>query len=208
MLEIEGLSIEESSLVYKPAEDSFLAMKAISKIASKMGRKEVDVADIGTGTGLLGIYAASMLNTKRLVLADINPHAVELAKRNYKLNRLKLKNKNTDVEIIRSDLLQNIQGRFNLIIFNAPYLRGSISSHLPIIEKAWNGGRRGIEVSEEYLNEAQTKLRENGTVLLIASSLSDFEGLKERIKELGYRIDDIIKEHYFFEDIIALTLKR
>ncbi|MGC9098987.1 MAG: HemK2/MTQ2 family protein methyltransferase [Candidatus Micrarchaeia archaeon] len=208
MLEIDGLEIEESELVYKPAEDSFLAMKAISKIASKMGRKEVDVADIGTGTGLLGIYAASMLNTKRLVLADINPHAVELAKRNYKLNRLKLKNKNTDVEIIRSDLLQNIQGRFNLIIFNAPYLRGSISSHLPIIEKAWNGGRRGIEVSEEYLNEAQTKLRENGTVLLIASSLSDFEGLKERIKELGYRIDDIIKEHYFFEDIIALTLKR
>ncbi|MGC8699384.1 MAG: HemK2/MTQ2 family protein methyltransferase [Candidatus Micrarchaeia archaeon] len=208
MLEIDGLEIEESELVYKPAEDSFLAMKAISKIASKMGRKEVDVADIGTGTGLLGIYAASMLNTKRLVLADINQHAVELAKRNYQLNKLKLKNKNADVEIVRSDLLQNIHGSFDLIIFNAPYLRGSISSHLPTIEKAWNGGRRGIEVSEEYLNEAQTKLRENGTVLLIASSLSDFEGLKERIKELGYRIDDIIKEHYFFEDIIALTLKR
>mgnify|MGYP001626377872 FL=1 len=208
MLEIEGLNIEESELVYKPAEDSFLAIRTIGKIASEIGDKEVEIADIGTGTGLLGIYAASLLNTKRLVLADINLHAVELAKRNYQLNKLKLKDKNANVEIVRSDLLQNIQGSFDLIIFNAPYLRGSISSHLPIIEKAWNGGRRGIEISEKFLDEAKAKLNKNGTILLIASSLSDFEGLNKRINELGYKTNDIAKEHYFFEDIIALILKR
>ncbi len=208
MLEIEGLNIEESELVYKPAEDSFLAMRTIGKIASEIGDKEVEIADIGTGTGLLGIYAASLLNTKRLVLADINLHAVELAKRNYQLNKLKLKDKNANVEIVRSDLLQNIQGSFDLIIFNAPYLRGSISSHLPTIEKAWNGGRRGIEISEKFLDEAKAKLNKNGTILLIASSLSDFEGLNRRINELGYKTNDIAKEHYFFEDIIALILKR
>jgi len=208
VLEIEGLNIEESELVYKPAEDSFLAMRTIGKIASEIGDKEVEIADIGTGTGLLGIYAASLLNTKRLVLADINLHAVELAKRNYQLNKLKLKDKNANVEIVRSDLLQNIQGSFDLIIFNAPYLRGSISSHLPTIEKAWNGGRRGIEISEKFLDEAKAKLNKNGTILLIASSLSDFEGLNKRINELGYKTNDIAKEHYFFEDIIALILKR
>lgn len=208
MLEIEGLNIEESELVYKPAEDSFLAMRTIGKIASEIGDKEVEIADIGTGTGLLGIYAASLLNTKRLVLADINLHAVELAKRNYQLNKLKLKDKNANVEIVRSDLLQNIQGSFDLIIFNAPYLRGSISSHLPIIEKAWNGGRGGIEISEKFLDQAKAKLNKNGTILLIASSLSDFEGLNRRINELGYKTNDIAKEHYFFEDIIALILKR
>jgi len=40
----------------------------------------------------------------------------------------------------------------------------------------------------------------------LASSLSDIDTLRKKIDELGYRIRSELKEHYFFEDIIAITI--
>jgi hypothetical protein len=40
----------------------------------------------------------------------------------------------------------------------------------------------------------------------LASSLSDIDTLRKRIDELGYKIMNELKEHYFFEDIIAMTI--
>jgi release factor glutamine methyltransferase len=202
MLGVEGIKIETSSFVYNPAEDSFLAMKAIKSIADDF-KYHASIADIGTGTGILGIYAASVINAKRLVMCDINPHAVKLAKKNYELNNLQCKN----VEILKSNLFENVEDSFDFIIFNAPYLKGIYSSP-GIIGKAWNGGREGIEISVKFLEEARMHSHASSRILLIASSLSNFEGLKKEINKLGYIIEDIMKEHYFFEDIIALILTR
>ncbi|MGC8710666.1 MAG: HemK2/MTQ2 family protein methyltransferase [Candidatus Micrarchaeia archaeon] len=202
MLEVEGVKIENSALVYEPAEDTFLAMNAIKKAAEGL-KAPASIIDIGTGTGILGIYAASITHAKRLVLCDINKHAIELAQRNYELNGLNCK----DVEIKESDLFENIDGVFDLLIFNAPYLRSTYSSP-SMLNKAWEGGRRGIEISIKFLNQAAAHSDANSRIILIASSLSDFDGLKKSIEELGYEVKDLAKEHYFFEDIIALTLAK
>ena len=197
----EGLEIKEDAQVYKPAEDSLLAIKAIKGLNNL--RKQ-DILDIGTGSGILGLYAATLFHAKKLVMSDINKRACKLAEKNYMLNKDKLNG--TDVTILKSDLFENIKGRYDLIIFNAPYLRGSIDAHLPIIERAWNGGPTGIEIALRFLNEASTHLKKNGVIILLASSLSDVAMLRKKIDELGYRIKSELKEHYFFEDIIAITM--
>jgi len=197
----EGLEIKEDAQVYKPAEDSLLAIKAIKGLNNL--RKQ-DILDIGTGSGILGLYAATLFHAKKLVMSDINKRACKLAEKNYMLNKDKLNG--TDVTILKSDLFENIKGRYDLIIFNAPYLRGSIDAHLPIIERAWNGGPTGIEIALRFLNEASTHLKKNGVIILLASSLSDVDMLRKKIYELGYRIKSELKEHYFFEDIIAITM--
>jgi len=197
----EGLEIKEDAQVYKPAEDSLLAIKAIKGLNNL--RKQ-DILDIGTGSGILGLYAATLFHAKKLVMSDINKRACKLAEKNYMLNKDKLNG--TDVTILKSDLFENIKGRYDLIIFNAPYLRGSIDAHLPIIERAWNGGPTGIEIALRFLNEASTHLKKNGVIILLASSLSDVDMLRKKIDELGYRINSELKEHYFFEDIIAITM--
>ena len=197
----EGLEIKEDAQVYKPAEDSLLAIKAIRGLNNL--RKQ-DILDIGTGSGILGLYAATLFHAKKLVMSDINKRACKLAEKNYMLNKDKLNG--TDVTILKSDLFENIKGRYDLIIFNAPYLRGSIDAHLPIIERAWNGGPTGIEIALRFLNEASTHLKKNGVIILLASSLSDVDMLRKKIDELGYRIKSELKEHYFFEDIIAITM--
>jgi len=197
----EGLEIKEDAQVYKPAEDSLLAIKAIKGLNNL--RKQ-DILDIGAGSGILGLYAATLFHAKKLVMSDINKRACKLAEKNYMLNKDKLNG--TDVTILKSDLFENIKGRYDLIIFNAPYLRGSIDAHLPIIERAWNGGPTGIEIALRFLNEASTHLKKNGVIILLASSLSDVDMLRKKIDELGYRIKSELKEHYFFEDIIAITM--
>ncbi|MGC8662755.1 MAG: HemK2/MTQ2 family protein methyltransferase, partial [Candidatus Micrarchaeia archaeon] len=201
MQEIKGIKIEEDSSVYEPSDDSFLAMKAIDLLANTTKDKKFEILDVGTGTGLLGIYAANRLNAGRLVLVDINEHAVALAKKNSKINRGLLR---CEIEIIKSDLFEKVAGTFDLIIFNAPYLRGNYSEKQPIIERAWNGGANGIEVSERFMQEARSRLKENGTIILTASSFGNLKKLEKKIKELGYKIKMILKEHYFFEDIIAI----
>jgi len=200
-MELEGLEIKEDAQVYKPAEDSLLAIKAIKGLNNL--RKQ-DILDIGTGSGILGLYAAMLFHAKKLVMSDINKRACKLAEKNYMLNKDKLNG--TDVTILKSDLFENIKGRYDLIIFNAPYLRGSIDAHLPIIERAWNGGPTGIEIALRFLDEASTHLKKNGVIILLASSLSDVDMLRKKIDELGYRIKSELKEHYFFEDIIAITI--
>jgi len=197
----EGLEIKEDAQVYKPAEDSLLAIKAIKGLNNL---RKLDILDIGTGSGILGLYAAMLFHAKKLVMSDINKRACKLAEKNYVLNKDKLNG--TDVTILKSDLFENIKGRYDLIIFNAPYLRGSIDAHLPIIERAWNGGPTGIEIALRFLNEASTHLKKNGVIILLASSLSDVDMLRKKIDELGYRIKSELKEHYFFEDIIAITM--
>ena len=199
----EGLEIKEDAQVYKPAEDSLLAIKAIKGL-NNLRKPDIDILDIGTGSGILGLYAATLFHAKKLVMSDINKRACKLAEKNYVLNKDKLNG--TDVTILKSDLFENIKGRYDLIIFNAPYLRGSIDAHLPIIERAWNGGPTGIEIALRFLNEASTHLKKNGVIILLASSLSDVDMLRKKIDELGYKIKSELKEHYFFEDIIAITI--
>ena len=171
----EGLEIKEDAQVYKPAEDSLLAIKAINGLNNL--RKQ-DILDIGTGSGILGLYAAMLFHAKKLVMSDINKRACKLAEKNYVLNKDKLNG--TNVTILKSDLFENIKGRYDLIIFNAPYLRGSIDAHLPIIERAWNGGPTGIEIALRFLNEASTHLKKNGVIILLASSLSDVDMLRKK----------------------------
>jgi len=200
-MKLEGLEIKEEALVYRPAEDSLLAIKAIKALKNF---SEPEVLDVGTGSGILGLYAAMLFHAKKLVMSDINKRACMLAERNYMLNKDKLSG--TNVIILKSDLFENIKGRYDIIIFNAPYLKGSIDAHLPIIERAWNGGPTGIEVSLRFLNEAFSHLKKNGAIILLASSLSDIDTLRKGIDELGYKIMSELKEHYFFEDIIAMII--
>ena len=70
--------------VYEPAEDTFL-------IAEKMKITNNDIVlDLGTGCGILAVLAAKI--AKKIIAVDINPHAIEYAKKNAEINLKKEKN--------------------------------------------------------------------------------------------------------------------
>ncbi|MFB6215986.1 MAG: methyltransferase, partial [Candidatus Aenigmatarchaeota archaeon] len=71
--------------------------------------------DIGTGSGILAVTMAK--KGAEVVAADINPEALEAA-------RDRADQEDTDIKLVESDLFENIEEEFDLIVFNPPYLPG------------------------------------------------------------------------------------
>jgi 2-polyprenyl-3-methyl-5-hydroxy-6-metoxy-1,4-benzoquinol methylase len=72
------------------------------------------VLEIGCGTGVISVFVANA-GAKRVVATDINETAVENARRNFE--RFGVQNG----EVLLSDLFANVQGKYDVIIWNAPY---------------------------------------------------------------------------------------
>ncbi len=166
--------------IYEPREDSLLLKKHVKQYAH--GK----VLDMGTGSGIQALAAKE--NADKVVAADINEKAVE-----------HVNSKGIDARV--SDLFSNIDGKFDLIIFNPPYLPEQEGEN----GLALSGGKKGHELSIRFLKQAKKHLNENGKILLVASSLAG--NIKELGKNLGYKIKCLETEKYFFEKISVYLLE-
>ncbi|MCL4411359.1 methyltransferase [Candidatus Marsarchaeota archaeon] len=183
----DSLVINDCTDVYKPREDTVLMAKAVEEHA--FGQ----VLDLGTGTGALGIVAAK--KGCSVTFADISASAVECAKSNAELNGVSGK-------FVVSDLFDSIRGRFDTIIFNPPYLPSETTPNDPKLVPL-EGGSRGREVIDRFLEEYKQHVEPKHKVLLLESSMNGYEG---DIARLGAKI--IGKTHYFFEDLVVLLLEQ
>jgi len=149
--------------------------------------KKSKILDMGSGSGIQAETAITAgADEKNLVLADVNSLAVTY-----------LKNKFSKSIIIHSDLFEKITGKFDIIIFNPPYLPSNEFD----VEIDTTGGERGSEVINEFLEDAGKHLAENGKILLLTSSLT--KGINWR----GYRKKLLGKKKIFFEELYVWELK-
>ena len=187
-----GVEYEECDEVYPPAEDTFLL------IDNLLVNADDEVLEIGCGTGLVSISAS--YNCSKVTCTDINPHAIKCAQANIKLNNRE------NVSVIISDLFENIDKRYDLIIFNTPYLPVIEEEHVDDdYSKAWDGGEDGRKVIDRFIKEAPTYLNDDGHIQLVQSSLSDNAKTLEIFDEMGFKAEITAMEHVFFEDITLIT---
>jgi release factor glutamine methyltransferase len=172
--------ISDRKGVYYPREDSYLLAGVVEQ------RARGDVLDLGTGSGIQGITAA--LKGCRVTSADVDRRAIGAARSNASLNGVGGK-------FIVSDMFSHVRGRFDTIIFNPPYLPSAVKREL-----ALDGGKKGRELIEPFLNGYKSHLKAGGLALLVESS---FSGYEKEVKA-GARI--LAKAHYFFEDLVVLEL--
>jgi release factor glutamine methyltransferase len=173
--------------VYSPSDDSFLMVDAIAKLPVD----GLEVLDVGTGSGILGLFCA--MRGGRVTLTDIDEAALQHAKKAANMLRL-------EVRTVLSDMFSKVQGKFDLILFNPPYLPSSKIDDLTV-----DGGRSGTELSKRFLSGLPTHLKTNGTALLLTSSLNDPASLLERHPELQYSL--LEKRSLFFEELQVLCLR-
>ena len=88
--------------------------------------KSVRVLDVGTGSGVILLSLLSAGVGKSGVGVDISPEALRVAKINCQ--RLRLQEK---VSLIKSDRLTKVEGSFDLIVSNPPYIKAS--SHRSLV---------------------------------------------------------------------------
>ena len=179
--------------VYEPAEDTFLLAENLV-----VDKNDV-VLDVGTGCGILGIIAAK--KARRVVAVDVNPHAVCCAKMNAELNGVAEK-----MEILRSDLFKAVKKnvKFDLIIFNAPYLPSEMREETNWIDRAWAGGPTGRQLIDQFILQAQSYLKKGGKILLVQSTLSDVEKTTQKLRERQFCVQVLAQDKVAFETIVVI----
>jgi release factor glutamine methyltransferase len=183
--------------VYEPAEDSFLFAE---NLAVREGDK---VVDVGTGCGILGIVAA--VKAAEVLAVDVNPWAIRCAKENARLNHVAHK-----MFFMQGDLFAPIRARerFDLILFNAPYVPSEEVEGSFWVERAWAGGISGRKTIDNFIREAPKHLRSNGEILLLQSTLAGVEETSRGFEERGFRVDFVARQDLpFFETIILVKAR-
>jgi release factor glutamine methyltransferase len=186
-----SIDINESPEVYIPSDDSYLLLKSIEVTPGKT------FLDIGCGTGLIALHAAK--NAAVVTATDINPHAVECARRNAARNNLR-------IEVVQSDLFEKVDGNFDVIAFNPPYLPDEDRS-TSWLESSWSGGGEGSEVTVRFLRDAWRHLSPGGEIFIILSSLGGLMTVLKSAKE-RYDAEMLEEKHMFFESVYAYRLRQ
>ncbi len=159
----------------------------------KEARQKDHVLEVGCGSGLISLELAGQV--ERLVALDINPHAVRATKAK-------------GIEVVRADLFGGIGGRFDLIIFNPPYLPTQNSERSDQwINYALDGGESGRETIGRFLAHLADHLRPGGRALLLISSLTGPEEVEDMAKAAGLASERVASKGCFFEKLLVLRLR-
>jgi release factor glutamine methyltransferase len=128
-----------------------------------------EIADVGTGSGILAVTAAKKLPTARVTAIDISAAALKVAAANAAAHGVAER-----VELIESDLFAKIspQRKFDFIVSNPPYittaemaeLARDVADYEP--HGALEAGPRGTEVIERLLPQAAERLVSGGRLFI------------------------------------------
>jgi len=198
IVDYKGTKIETCPDVYEPAEDTFLLLDALESIGLE---KTDSVLEIGTGTGIVAIHVAKRVGC--VTATDVNQRAAMCAKRNARLNGAR------NVSFVIGDLFSMLKGKYDVIIFNLPYLpQDSEERFGGAIERAWDGGRSGREVTGRFISQAVGHLKEDGRIIMVDSSQSEHEKTISWFTENGYNAEIIGRMKLFFEELFVIAAER
>ena len=135
-----------------------LAVESIRKKSTK-----VKVLDLCTGSGCIGISVSKLCPDTEVTLADISDGALTVAQKNAQ-------NLSADVTLIKGNLFENIEGRFDYILSNPPYIPSEVIEGLmPEVKEheprlALDGEADGLSFYREIINEAPDYLNPDGRI--------------------------------------------
>ena len=159
--EFYGLPFYVDARALIPRQDTELLVETALQMIQERGYRTC--LDLCTGTGCVGISIAKNVSVQ-MTASDISRDALALAKENAELNEV-------DVTFVESDLFQSINGRYDLIVCNPPYLTmddmQSLQQELTFEPKlALYGGGDGLDYYRKIAWEYRDHLNANGVLLL------------------------------------------
>jgi methylase of polypeptide subunit release factors len=182
---------ENDTVFFGP--DTFRFAAAICELFTS-GKKDFKrIVDIGCGAGPGAILCALACPHAEVFAADINDRALRLARINAKLAGT------SNVEAVNSDLLANVEGEFDLVISNPPYL-------VDDDERAYRhgGGPLGAELSLKIVEAALERLAPQG-MLLLYTGVAMIDGQDPFLAEVEKRLSPDVSWNYREVDPISLA---
>ena len=169
--EFLGLIIPYNDNVLTPRCETEILADMIVRDISQDDNNIVSVLDLCCGSGCIGLAIAHNSNSK-VSLADISNDALEIAKSNYDYNVQQGKNFHYSPTFILSDMFADIDGKYDIIVSNPPYiptkdclvLEPEVREYDPIL--ALDGGHDGLEFYRIIAKDCSSRLNTNGKVYL------------------------------------------
>ena len=168
--EFMGLNffVNEDVLIPQPDTEIIVqdAIDTIKKMSIELNRK-IEVLDLCTGSGAIAISIEKYIGKKANIFAsDISEKALDVAKKNEK----KILNRNS-IKFIKSNMFENIENKFDLIVTNPPYIKSNEIKNLakdvqnePRI--ALDGGKDGLDFYRNLRENAEKYLNKNGIFIM------------------------------------------
>ena len=149
-------------LVPRP-ETELLIDLAIAWLKENPGRYRV--ADIGTGSGAIAVTLAQHMPLLKVTAIDTSLDALQIAHANATLHEVEDR-----VEFIENNLLEGLEGMFDLIVANLPYIPSQVLDNTPDLRHepraALDGGSDGLRVIEQLIRSIGKKMAPKGFVIL------------------------------------------
>ncbi|WP_144821886.1 50S ribosomal protein L3 N(5)-glutamine methyltransferase [Marinobacter piscensis] len=150
-----------------------------------LGDKPVErILDLCTGSGCIGIGAASVFEDASVDLSDVSPEALAVAESNIDLHELRGR-----VRTVQSDVFSHIRGRYDIIVSNPPYVDaedlGDMPEefhHEPALGLA--AGNDGLDIAHRIIAKAADHLTPGG--LLVVEMGNSWVALDEAYPELPF----------------------
>lgn len=197
--EFMGLPFVVNESVLIPRQDTECLVEEALKFS-----EDADVLDLCTGSGCIGISLAKLGRCKSVTLSDVSESALAVAGENAVRNKV-------SVCVVESDLFGALQGRYDLIVSNPPYipreeiprLMPEVAEHEPLC--ALDGSEDGLFFYRSITGQAKDFLKRGGR-LLFEIAASQGQAVSCLLRENGFSeievqqdlagLDRIVKGQY------------
>ena len=191
-----------NSDVLIPRSDTEILVEEVIKLGKE--KRNPSILDLCTGSGAIAISLAKYLPNAQIYASDISPKALEVAKINAKSNEVFEK-----IEFINSDLFKKIEGKFDIIVSNPPYIRTEVIKKLnmevqkePIL--ALDGGKDGLNFYRKIVEEAYSHLKYD-SYLCFEIGYDQKEEVTEIVENAKVYTDTYCKKDLYGNNRIIVT---
>lgn len=180
--------VDENVLI--PRADTEITVEEVISYCKNMKKDNIRILDLCTGSGVVAISIGNYIKNCEIIAVDISSKALEVANKNAN------KNKIDNITWVLSDLFDRVEGKFDIIVSNPPYIKKEVIVTLekevqrePII--ALDGGEDGLKFYREIIKKAPNYIEKDGAIFL----------------EIGYdqkqEVLNIIRETKQYKEVIS-----
>lgn len=197
--EFMGLEFAVDEHVLVPRQDTEILVEEVLRELHDGMR----ILDLCTGSGCILISLLRYSNACQGVGTDISPMALEVARRNGE----KILGGERECIFLESDLLAQVEGRFDVIVSNPPYIqRGEIETLMPEVrdyepELALDGGEDGLDFYRRIAQESPEYLHGGGR-LYLEIGCDQGDAVQELLLRRGFREVNVVQDYAGLDRVV------
>lgn len=199
--EFWSLSFKVTPAVLIPRPDTEVLVEVALAVVKNV--VEPRIADVGTGSGCIAIALASEKKDARVTAIDRSAAALAIASENVTRHNLADR-----VTLLESDLLAAVQGPFDLLVANLPYVPSSeserlmreVRDHEP--KDALFAGEDGLVLIRRLVQDAPRVLKPGATVVL-EGGYDQLPRMSALLSEAGFSTPQIRRDYAGHERVVS-----